>query len=202
MCTISYAVIQPPTISEYLINIDLAEQTPHPNSWGKMFCIQGGDTLCKESFLSVGTKLTSLTSNSYFMSIRSFKHVSIHCWKCFTIDIPYARHYNPRFVYFLPTFWRIPSSFCKILLFLFPQKIKNKQTLAFICQFDIPNYPASARKPKFIKGCERLRQPCRIIGTIMYYTKNFWMYYAGLVLGIWNYGCCCLFYRRELVGAK
>ena len=124
MCTISYAVIQPPNISEYLINIDLAEQTPHPNSWGKMFCICiRENTLCKEGFLSVETKLTSLTSNSYFMSVRNFKHVSIlvenvsqliqfierYALSMFNDWYPIS-HYFPYFIVFcfMDTFYLIP----------------------------------------------------------------------------------------------
>jgi hypothetical protein len=32
----------------------------------------------------------------------------------FNIHIPYARHYNPRFVYFLPTFWKSKTFFQRV----------------------------------------------------------------------------------------
>ena len=39
------------------------------------------------------------------------------CTRLQVFVLPYARHYNPRFLYFLPTFWS-PKSFFKGLFFL------------------------------------------------------------------------------------
>ena len=41
------------------------------------------------------------------MQISSFKlNLWNMEWRQYFVDLPYARHYTPRFVYFLPTFWR------------------------------------------------------------------------------------------------
>ena len=51
-----------------------------------------GTLYAKKVFCLLGLSLLPWPQiGSYFMSIRSFKHVSIHCWKCFTIDIVYRK---------------------------------------------------------------------------------------------------------------
>ena len=39
-----------------------------------------------------------------FREVENYDHFEILIRCIFRFDIPHARHYNPRFVYFLPTF--------------------------------------------------------------------------------------------------